>query len=195
MPVHKRKKLLPIILACIVIITILRETGVFDFTLYKSFITSEKNANWSFNSNSMKSSIDASDSLHSGLNDECNYGGLLSNTPVYVTYGSTTWGEKSVCSGLEIKVDNFSHGILWTPLYKSAKFRVTASCNSVIELRNAVDGKLSGTVYRFNGTIIIEGHIRIQGISSYRNAKKILTHHILNQLLREGQEYIRKPKP
>lgn len=186
---RKRRRLLYILLICFVASIILRETGIFDFSLYKSDIKSNSTANWSDNSITGTSSIDFDEFSY---NERCNFGGDLKNFPIYVSYGSKKIGDTTQCKSIEVKIDKISHGLLWTPLYKSTNFTVTASCNDYAELITNKEGKASGTTHRFNCTMTIKGHITITGISSYRKAKNLLVDYVMNAVLRIAREHIRK---
>jgi hypothetical protein len=186
----RRKKTLIITLIVLVVVSILRETGVFDFNLYRSTINSTVQTNWSDNSVTTKPTFKIDSVWRAAVADKCNHGGKLAGTPVVVTYRSTEYGDTGYCNPINVQIDDISFGVTWTPLIKSSNFSAGISCLISAQRTRIEDGQLISSTYTLNGSMTITGHITVWGICSYRNAKNILMRHIIGSVLRQVKSHI-----
>ncbi|MFM9985938.1 MAG: hypothetical protein ACKVOK_11940 [Flavobacteriales bacterium] len=163
-----RNKRAKFVLVGFLILTILRETGVLSINYNRSNISRSASTSWSVTSTGVglaRVNPKVRDSAVS----------LAGKERVAVYYhNDCIWGD---CSASTVKayISDLDHGILWMPLYKSAKFRATVNCNFSISRTGNDSGRkeVGGKLFSMNATIT--GGINIKGVcSAYTARQRIL---------------------
>jgi hypothetical protein len=189
------RKLAIVILIVIVILDILRESGVITFDRYKYELTGHLDAKWDGQTISVDHKGDSSfAALSPKLENPCNYNGSIKNVPIIVRYKNDYAGKIDTgCIQLNITIVSFEPGLIWTPLYKNTAFTVKAVSNDMIRLYHKGDADvITETEYQLPGTFEYRGRLKIYGLCTYREARRLLLEQMLDALLDAGQNRINK---
>jgi len=186
----KNKKLRLILFSTLLVILLLRETGYVNLNFFKSSIKAQINASWNISSTKIDSFETFNKRWKEKVNDSCNFCGELKNFPVSVSYKSHRGGDKSDCDHIDITITEFSPGLIWTPLFKSANFTATASCSNSVRLYKEANGTVSFKAVNIHGQLSATGHITVYGFSSYRNTKKLIIDYVEKEFYQSAKNYL-----
>lgn len=178
-----RKKIIITLILVVVIVTILRETGVINAEYYK--MTSETTLGNSWENRSMAATIDSSIMRTKFVNSQFN------ELPIVVLYGSDTLFKDNNIKRhpVIITIATLENGFLWTPLYKSSKFTVIGTAVYRNEFIKAPLNKISLVKADIVGHLSTNGNISIAGICSHRQAIKLLRQLAVNSFVTETKRY------
>jgi len=177
------KKLIIISILIVVIVSVLRETGIISVEYYK--VTSETTLGNSWKNRSMTATIDSS-IMHTKFAN-----GQFNELSVVVLYSSDTLfkDDNIKNNAIIVTIDTLKYGSLWTPLYKSSKFTVTGTAVYKNELIKTPSNKISLVKADLVGQLNINGSILIAGICSHRQAVKLVKQLAVNSFVAETRKY------
>lgn len=172
------------LLAILVIITILRETGLVNLSLYNSSINTSSTSRWSNDNISYGNSYDSAST-------DC--------IPTDISQISIRiWGkdglfmrDSSACDELHFDIKNRYHGLFWLPLYKNFSFTASITCRDFITMNYENIGK--GYVgYRISGIVTVHGQVNVIGFCSFYTLKRIINNDLLKTVQEIGRTQLEK---
>jgi hypothetical protein len=165
----------------LLIISILRETGILDFSLLRYKVHVNADTEWKNNTGTITTIL-------APLRIEGNR--LPSEAPIKVKIDDEVVYEKSGKGDtLTVNVADISTFFAWVPLYKTSEFKTKASVNYHLRGYKTDDvfydgepaiSQINGSI---KGTIDIKGNVTIKGICSHKEAKKIMGEEIAKRLV------------
>jgi hypothetical protein len=176
-----RIKLFFAIAGILVIVTVLRETGVLDLNLYKSDANSSSDATWTsvtFDNSKPKSKTKNTD---------------LSIVVLFEK--DTLYKEINRLSPIVVTIDSLNTGWLWMPLYKTASFSAVGIPGfDNIPVKNA---KSSPDVFEpgLSGRLAITGKVIIKGFCSHREAVNLIKGLVVQNFTAESKKYFASVSP
>jgi hypothetical protein len=184
---RKARRRILFLLALLVVVTILRETGVININYYSSSINLTNTSSWT--NNHMKPS-------GSGFCTPAEGDCIPANkdeVAVYIHAGSGGFFKEfeSPCEQLSIDLSNTNRGFFWTPLYKNVHFSASAVCSDGVTIRDTVNGKPVCNIHQFSGIITITGRITVTGFCSYREVKRLITNELVKTVKDVGRQQLR----
>lgn len=188
------KKPTLIIVALLVVISVLRETGVINLNYYSSEFKTNTHANWSNNSTTVGVPLEG---FHTKFTDVKH-----ADTPIVVVYKKDTlFFKKGSGELMEINIEDIETGVLWTPLYKSAPVNTTvhvSHSSSAIKVKGQhimANGKAEPAIYNcqtnISGSITCTGNFTCKGICSRRTALEIIKKEVGNKIAAQAERYLR----
>lgn len=165
----------------LLLLSILRETDVLDFSLLRYKVEVNADTEWKNNTGTITTIL-------APLRIEGNW--LPSEVPIKIKIDDEVVYEKSGKGDtLNVNVADISTLFAWMPLYKTSEFKTKATVNYHVR-GHKTDGvfydgepaisQINGTT---KGTMTIKGDVTIKGICSHREAKKILGEEIAKRLV------------
>ena len=178
-----RIKIVLFLVFIVIVLTILRETGIINADYYKMTTKTSMVTNWT--KWSIPDSIDSSTEGTKLVNRQ------LHEFPIVVIEGNDTLYNDNKIKGnyITIKVDNFKNGFLWTPLYKSSKFTAIGTVIFEDEIIKTTSSKISEMKAELEGKLSINGNVSIAGICSHRQAVKLIKELAVNSFVLEVKKY------
>ncbi|MGG9961159.1 hypothetical protein [Ferruginibacter sp. SUN106] len=170
----------------------MREMGFLELNLYLSEVKITLNRNSQTNSTTLRPSLIINRTWAETINSKCNFRGNPANIPILIFYKNQKYGDTNGCKGVTINITDLEFGPIWTPLYKSGSIHGKAKCNSNVTLFQFENDKLVQTTYQFNDELDIKGDITVKGISSYRNAKKLVIDKVFEQIYSNLREKMKQ---
>lgn len=185
----KRKKTIWIVVIALLLIIILRVTGVIDYYYYRSHIKSKINTSWS--RVALTEELDV-DSASIRLND-CGQPVSIKNISVEARYGNDTYTiTVDTCDKEFVELSTFNTGVIWTPLFKSTSFHATARVELCLVSQRIENKRIVRKYNTQNGNITIQGHASINGLCTYKEARKAILTHALKDLAQAVREHIQR---
>jgi len=184
MTITPRRRLILIVACLLIVITILRETGVVTLNLYRS----------SMNSNSSTSWNDTSD--HIGCPEPNDSTGecipLSGNQVSQITFaGDRSFRDNTdSCSTLTFYLSSNNSGLFWTPLFKYVNFSATATCGQTLRIRDKDKNYKFCKLHNINGVVTITGSIRVIGFCSYYEVKNMILNSLVQAVHQQGREQL-----
>jgi hypothetical protein len=169
----RRKKVLLILLGIAVIVTVLRETGIADFSLCNQELDSNITSSWT--------------SMHDTLLADGSPGGVgcydrFADAPVEVIFDDYTTGDTGACDHVQVFVSDINYGFVYTPLYKSTNFSCTAMCGTVLSIYDPNDSLGNLRQISLSGIISVTGNFNSFGIMSARKARQTIREYVANEV-------------
>jgi hypothetical protein len=184
-----RRRTILLFVLVIAIITILRETGTIELNYYNASINSTNSSNW--NNKHFTSSDSGFFRVSEG---EC-IPTDISQIPVYINAHSGGFFKEfdSPCDQLVIDLSYSSNsGSIWMPLYKNVHFSGRTSCFDKIKIIEEYNGTSVCNIHSLSGAISIKGQIRVTGICSSREVKRLITNELVKNIQSAGRQELRQ---
>jgi hypothetical protein len=176
-----RKKLIIVILT-LALLTLLRETGLLNVDYYTMTSSTNSSNNWS--DHSMVVTIDSASMSTKFMNSQ------FHDLPVIVLYGSDTLFSDTIQRNpIVVTIDSLQKGFLWTPLYKSATFKIVGTSKFKHDITKTPPARISLVKADLTGHLSIEGSISITGPCSHRHALKLIKELAVNDFLQQTRQY------
>lgn len=190
----RRRNIILLLLAILIVIDILRETEVITFNHYKSTISAQTNDNWDNSVLTLDYKKEDSTwlALKHHLDDSCNFDQSIQNVPSFASFDESSDESESTCQRLTIKVISFDPGAIWTPLYKATSFAASGVCSETIEIFSENTSQGFRKLYGLHGKFTVKGHINITGLCTSKEGKRLLKNFIVEQLTIRGQDQVNK---
>jgi hypothetical protein len=181
----KRRRIIIIILIVlfIVFVTVLRERGVFEINYYSSSIKSSLKNNWTVNHMTPSDTTFCSPRYADCIPKDFSQVLIITSTPDGIFKFNNDSREQ-----LHFDLTYNNHGLFWMPFYKDLSFSASATCNDELKQRDTSSGHLVCKVHQLHGDITVTGHIKVKGLCSYREVKRLIT----NELVRLVQDIGKK---
>lgn len=181
-PMTVRKKTVLTLVSVFAVVTIFRETNTISLSWYNTNSTYNSNSSWNKNTYALP------DSSSQGLTD---FNNLISELPIIVLYrNDTLYSESADQLSVIINISSLNYGFLWTPLYKSSRFKArgTTSFHYCSTNTNRAKTKLVQT--SFSGSLEVTGNITITGFFSQYQAVNLIKEQVIESFVEETRKYI-----
>lgn len=180
------KKISLVIVGLLLVVLILRETEYLDLNLYHSQSTS-----------SLNSDISSKTSTVNFEGQQPKPAAVLKPTDLsfIVLLGKDTlYRELNKLEPIIVRIDSFTSGPIWMPLYKSVQFSAVASHH--LPSPQTKPNDLPGyTNVSLSGNLKIAGEIQIQGLCSRKEAKKLIKNYIVENVTSSTKKYFADSSP
>ncbi|MES2829753.1 MAG: hypothetical protein V4687_16465 [Bacteroidota bacterium] len=168
----------------IILLTVLRETGIVDLNYYNAKVNYSGNIEWA-NGSRTANSVDST------------AGPGYSNADIsiiIVQEKDTLYKEIHKLAPLVLTIETFQTGSLWTPLYKSASF--SASAIPGFEYSSGLDVKETTKVPGplIYGNLKITGNVKITGLCSHRQAVQIVKDFVVKHFAESTKKHLSTTK-
>jgi hypothetical protein len=161
------------ILLFMILLTVLRESGIVGINFYKSYNSTTANNKWQF-----QKRIDR-------IGDSKV---MIEKIPIVVNYKSKKHGDISFSKTIKVDITNVNLGTIWTPILKISDYKISGICKDTFVLDST---KLSNGVIDVNANFEVTGHIKIVGFCSYREAKRMIIDHAMDEIYKNAKENIK----
>jgi len=171
----RRRKIILTVLALLIGITVLRETGVVSLNYCRSSISSNTTGNSTNNS---------------GMIDDSCADVAGTEIPVVVEYEGSTYREAPATDPeLWIRLSNTNSGPGWMPLYKNIDFSANAFYTFVPTLKDKNSGRCK--IVNLSGYISVTGSIEVTGFCSWREVKQLIAKNLITIVREKGHETLK----
>lgn len=186
MPARRRNRIIIIVLAVWVILTVFREAGWITLNWYNSNLEFKTTSTWSDQS----TLVDIPKRLlgDSAIN-ACNYTSIT-EVPVQVWIDDFLVGDTVDCQQLSAFSQDVHYGFLYAPLYKYTHYSVTVPVNCSVTLYVPHDTMVTVHSYSISGTVNIDGHASIGGVCAARKARAIIRESIAQDVYKQIVDHI-----
>lgn len=173
----KTNQILLLFVVFFLILTTIRETGIYDFNVYKATFNSVSNANT--NREHVVSFVSSDSEAQPHLDNN--------NLSILVLMGKDTiYRELNGTVPVVVTIDSLDTSNLWMPLYKSGEFTAVGSYGTDQDQMTAAASP-SGIIRSGGyGRLTVMGNVLINGVCSYRAAnvyiKKYVAERFAGQL-------------
>lgn len=174
----------------LILLTVYRETGVINLNFYRSSINSNIGSYWTNYCDIINDTIGCPGPNNSNQdNPEKTCIPISTSQIAVVTYteNMSFRDNSDSCSELIFNLSNDNHGLFWTPLYKNVNFNATAICGQSLTIRDKSSGYKRCKYYQISGTITITGTIRVTGLCSYYEVKKLILNELVKGVHKNGR--------
>jgi hypothetical protein len=186
----KHRRLILLLAFILILITVLRETGIINLNYYRSSINSNTRSYWTNYCDIINDTIGCpkpNDTTQDETERDC-IPTSASQIAVVTYIASKSFRDNSdSCSILILNVSNDNDGLFWTPLYKNVNFDATAICGQSLTIRDKSSGYKRCKYYHISGTITVTGTIRVTGLCSYYEVKKLILKELINTVHKYGR--------
>lgn len=176
-----RIKLFFAVIGVLLILTVLRETGLLSLNFYKADSNSASNATWT------SVTFDNSKSKSKTKNTDLSI--------VVLFEKDTLYKEINKLSPIVVTIDSLNTGWLWMPLYKSASFSAVGIPG--FDNTSVKSAKSSPDVFepRLSGRLTITGKVVIKGFCSHRQAIILIKGLVTENFISESKKYFSSVDP
>lgn len=165
----------------LILLTVMRETGVVNLNYYRSDINYSENIEW-FNGSSQTSDSTSTD-LPKYVNTDISI--------IILQENDTLFKEIHKLAPLVITIETFQTGPLWTPLYKSVTFSASGFPGFEHKPEDDLPGPLKSTI---GGKLKITGTAKITGFCSHRHAVQVIKDFVVNRFAENTRKHLTTEK-
>lgn len=178
-----RRKILTAFFLVAVLVTLCRETGLFDFNYFRATTNHKLQTDWKDSSVCI--------TLEKSLFHTAFVNRRFSDLPVVVLYESDTLlHSQGNGPAFVLTIGDIQAGTLWTPLYKRASYQAVVRSSFQTEMLKINGNSLMHIRPNINGRHLATGQTTIVGVSSHRNSVNILKMLIAADVLQAAKEYL-----
>jgi len=177
------RKTLAALFLVAVVVTIVRETGLYDFNYYRAKTIHQLQTNWKDSSISI--------TLEKSLFHTDFVSRKFGELPIVVIYrGDTMLHSSGRGPKVILNIEKIQPGTLWTPLYKKASYAASIRCEFNDEFMGVNGTKLINHRPSISGTLLATGQTTIVGLSSYRSSLNVIKALIAKDALNAAKQYL-----
>ena len=183
----KHRRTIILIVLFIAFVTILRERGVFEINYYRSSINSSVKNNWTVNHMIPSDTIHCSPRYADCIPNDFSQVVIITSTPDGIFKINI-----DSCEQLHFDLTSNNRGLYWMPFYKDVSFSANATCNDELKQRDTSSGHLVCKVHQLHGNVTITGRIKVKGLCSYREVKRLITNELVRLVQDIGKKQLRE---